>query len=637
MIRLSDRRLGWLFFVAMAIVTASIYAPGLSGGFFFDDFPNIVDNKGIAIPDASLAHLVQAATSSPSSDLKRPLASLTFAINYLISGLDPFGMKLFNVVLHLLNGLLVFILSRQVLYRLARPGNRSRAGLMAAMVTGAWMLLPINLTSVLYVVQRMESLANLFVLIGLIAYVRIRTTMQENAGWGRFVLVVCSIVVPAGLGILAKETAIMLPLYAALTEHFLFHWRSGERLDRRIVALYVAILALPCIAGLAWILPHLLQPSGWSSRNYTLSERLFSEARIVSDYVAWTVVPTPGALSFYHDDFNVSRGLLSPWTTLAGILFLSGMGVVAFLARARQPLLSLGICLYLACHLLTGTILPLELVYEHRNYFASMGLMLIVVPAILSVRPQSDGPAAVRFVIMGALFVYWGGMTALTASAWGSQLGQAEELAARAPRSPRAQYELGRTYIILSKYDPASPFTPRVYAPLERSAALPGSSILPEQALIFFNARMKRPIPQKWWDGMTEKLRKNSVAVQDESALGALTQCTYQGLCHLPPEPLLKAYLAALSHPAPTARLVAMYSDFAWNVLQDKPLGERMAAKVIRMAPSEPAYYTTHIRMLVSLGRIQEARDELALLEKLNVAGMLDHTIQSLQTLTESH
>src|SRR3546814_4880875 len=63
----------------------------------------------------------------------------------------------------------------------------------------------------------------------------------------------------------------------------------------------------------------------------------------------------------------------------------------------------------------------------------------------------------------------WTTLTAITAYAWGNPLRLAEDLVARAPMSPRAQYELGRTYIIYSHYDPASPFTRLAYSPLEKA------------------------------------------------------------------------------------------------------------------------------------------------------------------------
>ena len=62
-----------------------------------------------------VATISRAALSSPSSIFKRPLASLTFAANYLAGGMDPFGWKLVNLVIHLLNGLLVYLVTRALL------------------------------------------------------------------------------------------------------------------------------------------------------------------------------------------------------------------------------------------------------------------------------------------------------------------------------------------------------------------------------------------------------------------------------------------------------------------------------------------------------------------------------------------
>ena len=205
------------------------------------------------------------------------------------------------------------------------------------------------------------------------------------------------------------------------------------------------------------------------------------------DYVAWTLLPLPQWLSFYHDNFHISTGLLLPWTTLTSIVTLIGMVAAVFWFRQRQPLVSLGIALFLGCHLLTGTILPLELIYEHRNYFASFGLLLALIPLLAAPSYNAQtciGLAAIslaRGALLASLFLWWGALTLATAIAWGNPLRLAEELAARAPDSPRALYELGRTYIIYSHYDPDSPFTPKVYAPLERAANSPIPPFFPNR------------------------------------------------------------------------------------------------------------------------------------------------------------
>ncbi|HUB91123.1 MAG TPA: hypothetical protein VMA74_15470 [Dyella sp.] len=641
------------------ILTAAIYWPGLSGSFFFDDFPNIVDNKGVQPTDASLPSLINAALSSPSSEFKRPLSSLTFAANYLLTGLDPYWMKLTNLVIHLLNGWLLFLLARSLIAvaQKTAANHTQRTDAVAAFIACGWMLLPINLTGVLYVVQRMESLANLFVLMGLIGYMAGRKRMlsdgddpssssQSKSDWGGLGICTASIAFFTLIGLLAKETAVMLPLYAFLIEWVLFGFRKRPATtsqvthprDLRLISLYVIGLLTPFVVGLTWLLPGLLRPASWATRDFTLSTRLLSEARIVVDYVIWTLLPTPNALSFYHDNFVISTGLWHPWTTLPCIVILAAMALLVPILRQRWPLASLGVALFLGAHLLTATILPLELVYEHRNYFASFGLLLAVVP-LLAKGIGSHSPQPTRSFVLArsaalvVLMLLWAFETAITAAAWGSPLSLAETLATRAPDSPRAEYELGRTYIIYSHYDPRSPFTALAYAPLERAAALPHSSILPEQALIFMNARMHLPLKDAWWDSMIKKLKSRPAGVQDESSLGALTECARDHDCELPPQRMVDAYLAALSHPNPSARLLSMYGDYAWNTLGDRELGLRMTDAAVKASPNEPAYRITKIRMLAAQGRDMEAKQALKQLQSLNIGGRLNDELTQLSNL----
>ena len=691
----THRRAWWLLLAAL-ILTVAVYWPGLSGGFLFDDYPNIVDNHGVQPQDAHFSSLVGAALSSPASEFKRPLASLSFAVNYLITGLDPYWMKLTNLVLHLLNGLLVFLLTKILLQcvglssttetrsQTMESAAQRSAGVTAALVSAGWMLLPINLTGVLYVVQRMESMANLFVLLGLLGYVAGRKRMlgldqpanvhADSPSWrspSGYLICTLSITAPTVVGILAKETAVMLPLYALLVEWAIFGFRPSPpvsmhraspsdrrppRHDRRVVFLFLLALVVPMTVGVAWLLPGVLRAENWASRDFTLGTRLLSEPRIIVDYIVWTLLPTPDALSFYHDDFQISTGLLKPWTTLASIVALAALLALAIWLRQRQPLAALGIALFLGCQLLTGTILPLELIYEHRNYFASFGLLLTVIPwltAPSSVWYRKTGltsadaqnyennrwafarlPMALpRYALLTGLLLCWAALTAITAYAWGNPLRLAEDLASRAPQSPRAEYELGRTYIIYSHYDRSSPFTELAYPPLERAAKLPDSSILPEQALIFMNSRMHLPLKDAWSDSMVIKLKARKPGVQDESSLAALTQCAREQRCALPEQRMVQVFLAALAHPEPSARLLATYGDYAWNVLNDHDLGLRMIKEAVSAQPIEPAYQITLIRMLAAQGEKIEAEAAIKRLEALNIGGRLDTSLSGLRAL----
>jgi protein O-mannosyl-transferase len=655
MSQLSSVRSAYWLLLAATFLAAAVYWPGLSGSWLFDDYPNIVDNAGVQPHQASLPALVSATLSSPASDFKRPLASLSFAVNYLVDGLNPWTWKFTNLVIHLFNGLLVFLLARALLQcditRASSGANSAThfraAELLAVLIATGWLLLPINLTAVLYVVQREESLANLFVLAGLIGYVAgrqgmVATTIDSSQRWFGFSLCASSLIICTAIGLLAKETAAMLPLYALLIEWIMFRFDrsvdTATRKDLSIIVLFTLTLLLPMVIGMAWLLPNIFSPEGWASHNFTLDMRLMSEARIICDYIVWTLLPTPNALSFYHDQFQASTGLLSPWTTLAAIFALAALVVLVFRLRRGHPLVALGISLYLGCHLLTGTILPLELVYEHRNYFASFGVLLAVVPLLAAVPTNANVEqqhhlllVLPRRALLGGFLLWWVGLTAITANAWGDPLRLAQELAMRAPDSPRAEYELGRTYIIYSHYDPMSPYTQLAYAPLEKAASLPESSILPQQALIFMNSRMGRPLKEQWWDSMIAKLKARKPGVQDESSLAALTECARDSACPLPHDQMVKAFEAALYHPNPSARLQATYSDYAWNVLGDHRLGLRMIMGAVDVSPREPAYRITLVRMLLALELYPEARQQIQSMRTLNLGGRLDQDIANLQ------
>lgn len=677
---------GWQILFAILLV-AAVYWPGLHGSWLFDDYPNIVDNKGIQPSSIGIATLYNAALSSPASELKRPLASLTFAANFLLSGLDPFWMKLTNLFIHLGNGCLVFTFVRRLLrltYRRQAVWSRSPNPVttayecfqwtdhdanswislnsrLALSIAIAWMLLPINVTGVLYVVQRMESLANLFVLAGLIGYVDARSLMQKEAGdrvfTRGFLRCIASIVTPAVIGLGAKETAALLPLYAALTEWLIFQFRNPigrnsrarSAIDWRLIVMYIAVLALPFAIGLSYLLPQLLKPVTWSTRDFTMGTRLLTEARVVVDYIAWTLFPTAHELSFYHDDYVVSGGWTQPRSTLPSIAILATLIGLAYALRHRRPLAALGIAFYLGGHSLTGTVLPLELVYEHRNYFPSFGLLLALASLFgfdaSGHKSDTNSSPKIRaglitrssLILASPLLLWWTCLTVMTTYAWGDPLRLAKELANRDPESPRAQYELGRTYVIYSNYRPGSPYTPLALASLTRAAALPNSSILPEQALIFMSARMHSIIQESWWTSMVTKLGARKPQVQDESALIALMHCMREGQCDVPKDRLAAAFKAGMSHEMPSARLTAAYGEYSWSLLGDRAQGEHLMSKAISIAPSEAAYRITLIRMLLAMNRKADAIRQLGLLKQLNTAGRLQEAIDQLQQLIDAH
>lgn len=391
---LNSRVLRNLLLACLPVLGALIFLPGKSGPLVFDDASNLLDNTYVQIHALNGETLYRAGFSIGSGPLRRPVSMLSFALNYYFA--DSFNnstpFKLTNIAIHAVNGLLLFWMMSLVFRRLTQLQtptqsptgiNRNTYLILASVVALLWVMHPIQLTSVLYLVQRMTELSGLFTLLGLICYLtgRLRIAAGEPGGrrlilWGPLVFGL--------LGMLSKESAALLPVFMLVFELTLFSteqpWRNWHRLPTKIKGTLVLAAVIIGTLVLAWAIHHFLPK--YAARDFGMVERLLTESRILFFYLSLILVPRIDQFSLFHDDIELSTSVLSPWTTLpslASIVLLLGL---AYLARRRQPLLSLGIFWFFAGHLLESTIVPLELAHEHRNYLASLGPLLVIVHVV---------------------------------------------------------------------------------------------------------------------------------------------------------------------------------------------------------------------------------------------------------------
>lgn len=625
---------------ALLALTATVYRPGLAGGYLFDDFPNITDNTDVHVSSLDWRDWRQAALASPSEELRRPLAMLSFAANYYFSGLDPLPMKLSNLLIHLLNGVLLCgaLLTLLGLWneRRPQPFAESRIRWMSLGLSGAWLLAPINLSAVLYVVQRMESLAQVFVLAGLWLYLAGRRRMLDIGGRYGALIAACGLIVGVVPGVLCKESAILLPAYTLVIELTILRFAVRDMADKRkLQSIFGLLLFVPAAIGLAWLLPRTLTLSAYAARPFTLGQRLLTETRILVDYATWTLFPHPASLSFYHDDIPVSQGWLSPPSTLGcAVLLLAGLAA-AIVVRRKLPLLSLGIGWYFAAHLLTATIIPLELVFEHRNYFASIGLLLAV-EALLAEIPDQYKLVRITIPILG--LVAFSSVTLLRAKEWSNPIQLAYAEAALHPASPRANYELGRVLTVTSGYRADSKLIEPALQAFELSSQLPGAGAPPLAAMIVVASRAHRQVKKEWWLELTERLRERPPSAEEISALASLANCQRSRSCAPENGLLLSAFLAALNHPQVNPRLLAAYGAFAANQLGDYSLAADMLRQAIDGSPHSFGYRMELANILfISGNRVgaSDLLDELAA-EDLSPAE-LAQVEQLKQTIKSGH
>lgn len=362
-------------YLAILVLGACVWAymPALGGGFLFDDLVNISENPYLQIDSPSFDNLKQASFSSHSGPLRRPVAMLSFTLNYLATGLDPWWMKLTNMLIHVANGCLLWLILGTLLSK-TRLKFTAAPGLMATLVAGAWLLHPINLTAVAYIVQRMTSLSATFVLLAIYFYMQLRI-----CGWKTVKTPVLGLLVMLcwALGMLSKEVGIVLSLYVFLLEYYAFGFHTTEKREKLHLTGILSVLAAPWLIALVYTL---YKPSfifgGFEDQYFSPLERQFTEFRVVMDYLLLIILPDSTRMGVYQDNVVLSHSLFSPASTFISLLAIVGFLGLAIKFRRALPLFSFGILWFFCGHVLESTVYPLELKFLHRNYLPSIGLLL---------------------------------------------------------------------------------------------------------------------------------------------------------------------------------------------------------------------------------------------------------------------
>ena len=586
--------------VLLLALTALVYWPGLSGPFVFDDHPNILTNPKVHAETLDLETLKRAANAYEPGSIGRPLATISFAVDYYFGKDNPWGYKVSSLIVHLINTLLVFLLLRSVV-RLPRVGNKDNL-LFCFTVALLWAVHPLQISTVLYVVQRMETLSLTFVLLGLIAYLRGRVKQGEgNRGWPWLV----ASAFLAGLGLLSKETAVLFPAYAFALELTVLRFDAKSPQTQRFLKwAYTALFLLAAILFFGSVLPQYASDNAFSGRDFTLYERLLSQLRILPMYLGQMLLPLPGTLSFYYDDFIKSTGLLSPITTLLGGIFLVSLFTAGWLLRKRLPLVALGIFWFFAAHLLTSNVFSLELAFEHRNYFALLGVLIAVGDLVRRIHVR-DGPA-IKYVGVGAIVLAFGVLGAVRAATWGNELLMATEMVTDNPQSPRASSDLAALYIALSGGEPGTPFYGLGEQEFERGAALPNASPLPEQGLILMAATTGQPVKDEWWARLIHKVETQPISPQQTMAVTGLLQQRYGGI-ELDDQRLSEAYQALLARGPQAPYMYAQFGDYSLKYLHDEELANKMFLATIEANPNDSEYAERIIGKLLSEGHATQA------------------------------
>ncbi len=610
-------RIYLILLALLLLLPALIYSPGLHGPFLLDDYSNFIQNDGIHIhaQDLSFSTLREAANSLSSGILGRPIAAISFTFNYYFSdgANNPYGFKLFNVVIHTINGLLIFWFVRLLFLRLqAHPSQPlkefTRHGsitLLASLIALLWVCHPIQLTSVLYIVQRMTSMAALFMLLALIAYLKARTAKQAHTRWSWL----ATVPVWSVLALLSKETGFLLPLYILVLELVLFptafpwkYWPGLKQNFRWPILIGTGLLAVLLIAAaVRYSLP------AYAPRDFTLMERLLTEARVLVFYIGQILVPQLSSFGLYHDDFAISHTLLQPWTTLPAVLSIATLLLLALLTLRRQPLLSLGLLWFFASHALESTVYPFELIYEHRNYLASLGVIFIILQALLWLHAQYRDKRI--WLLMPALILVFAISTAIRSYQWRDLPSLLVAHVENHPESPRAWAALSNVYVEKGNYIEA-------IASLQRASLLdphePGYPVK-----IYMNMKLiNLPPPKSLLEQIDNAIRRTPKSILLSNLFHKMNQCIDSSCKEI--QPVMEKWNRIVLEVAN----LAQYRYFLGSNLAVQGRFNEALQQLdmsIRLSPVHISPYISKIEVYLAQGKLDEAKKTYSRLKIVNI------------------
>lgn len=456
-----------LLFLLVAFVFI-IYSSSIKGPFVFDDVINIRDNPHIRLTQLTHNGIVRAGFKSPCQ--RRPLANISFALNYYFNRYDVTGYHVVNILMHMITGIILFYFIKITLGLLnannlkPQPVNNkpqdkrnfsidnstkssistlrrsldttSKENLFIAFFTTCiWLVHPLQTQTVSYIVQRMNCMAAMFYILSLLLYVKAR--LEISKGKKQALFFGCIFFGILSLG--SKEIAVTLPFFIFLYEWYFLQNVNLRWLKRNSIYL-LGVLFLIVFIVMCFLDSHPLKTilSTFNDRDFTLCQRVLTEFRVVIFYLGLIIFPHPDRLNLLHD-FSISHSFLDPITTLVSFVAIAGMIVAAIWLAKRNRLLSFSILWFLGNLAIESSVVGAEIIFEHRLYLPSMFLMLLFVSSVYRF-PKSKWIGGILLCFVAATFSGW---TYQRNVVWNDEVTFWEDCVKKSPNKPRQHYNLG--------------------------------------------------------------------------------------------------------------------------------------------------------------------------------------------------
>jgi Tfp pilus assembly protein PilF len=360
---LQERRKYTFTFIALFILLVIIYGNSFRGEWHFDDTDNIVHNDNAHLKSLSWPDIKQ--TFYFQGHFSRPVSRLSFGLNYYIGGLDVFGYHLINLIIHYVTAIFLFLFIYNTLKSpILKQRFERNSYPIALLSTLLWAINPVQVLAVSYIVQRMASMAGMFYIMAMYFYLKARTAHQSKSLFLFSLLTLLSTLLAIG----SKQNAAMIPFSLFIYDIILIQGASMENILKNMKVMILLVVIIVVLTNLFINVSSIL--GGYDTRTVSLSERLLTEPRVVVFYIFLLIYPIGSHLTLLHD-IQLSSSLLHPWTTLPAILTVLCFITYAISSARKRPLLSFCIIFFFLNHIIESSFIPLEIMYEHRNYIPS--------------------------------------------------------------------------------------------------------------------------------------------------------------------------------------------------------------------------------------------------------------------------
>ncbi|MBV1915882.1 MAG: hypothetical protein KUG72_10885 [Pseudomonadales bacterium] len=223
---------------------------------------------------------------------------------------------------------------------------------------------------------------------------------------------------------LSKENAALCTLYTLIIEGFFFVSASARRqgglssaVDSKGAAtlklrnqyrwlIRCCFIIIPLVIGALGLLYKLDSfLAGYEVRPFSLYERLLSQIHILFYYLQLIVFPRLSEYSLYHDDYPIIREF--GWGTFVRLSVILGtVGIcVLSIAKKQTNVILFGVAWFFVSHAMESTIIPLEMIFEHRNYLAVFGLSLILSIFFVSILPNLVNSKIFTYSVLSAICI----------------------------------------------------------------------------------------------------------------------------------------------------------------------------------------------------------------------------------------